>query len=182
MTVTSLPPFSRFRFAREGSILANGKLPQGWTNENADDVTVDSIDMGPDGPAIVVTLRFAASNPAPFVSIVLSDYMPIAPDDVIAFRMDAEVNRATGVSGAFLILREWIAGGTYVGQATQPIPLDKSNAPVAAARMGGGEARLLQPVFSVRRAEGSEGEATVRLRRIAFASLHEHPAWLTDAR
>lgn len=182
MTSNSLPPFSRFRFAREGSILANGKLPQGWSNENADDVSVDAIDLGPDGPSITVTLTFEAANAAPFISIVLADYMPVPPDEVVALRMDVETVRQSGVSGAFLILREWIAGGTYVGQATRPIPLDRGTVPIAAARMAGGESRLLQPLLSVRRAEGSAGSLSVRLRRVALAGVHDHPAWLTDAR
>jgi hypothetical protein len=182
MTMSSLPPFSRFRFAREGSILANGKLPQGWTNENADDVSVDAIDTGPDGPSVTVTVSFAAANPAPFVSVVLSDYLPLPADDVLAMRLDAEVIRHSGAQGAFLILREWIEGGTYVGQATRPIPLERAVTPITAARMAGGTQRLIQPVLSIRRQEGSEGTVTMRLRRIAVGSLHDHPAWLTDAR
>ncbi|WP_375287906.1 hypothetical protein [Sphingomonas sp.] len=182
MTSNSLPPFSRFRFAREGSIHANGKLPQGWSNENADDVTVEAIDLGPDGPSITVTLAFNTTNAAPFVSVVLADYVPVQADDVFALRMDMEMVRQSGVSAAFLILREWISGGTYVGQATRSVPLDRGTVPVAAARMAGGESRLIQPVLSVRRAEGSAGAVTVRLRRLALASIHDHPAWLTDAR
>lgn len=180
--MNSLPPFSRFRFAREGSIRASGKLPQGWCNENADDVTVEAIDLGPDGPSITVTLAFAAANTSPFVSVALSDYLPVQADDVLAMRMDVEMVRQSGVSAAFLILREWISGGTYVGQATRPIPLDKDVRPLAAARMAGGESRLLQPVLSVRRAEGSAGALTMRLRRMAMAGLHDHPAWLTSVR
>lgn len=177
-----LPAFSRFRFAREGLVSANGKLPQGWSNENADEISVDSIDMGPDGPGLTLTIRFSEANAAPFISVVIGDYAPIAQDDVFAARMDAEISAARNVSGGFLILREWIAGGTYVGQATSAIPTDQGFTAVAAARSGSGESRMLQPVISIKRAGEGAGSATVRLRRFAFASLHEHPAWLTDAR
>lgn len=180
--MSNLPSFSRFRFAREGSIQAGGKLPGGWANENADHATIETIDLGPDGPSVTITIGFNAGNAAPFISIVLGDYTPVARDDVIALRADVEPVRASGVTGAFLIMREWISGGTYVGQATRPIPLDQGIVPMVAARMGGGESRLLQPVLSVQRMEGHEGSITVRLRRMALASIHDHPTWLTDAR
>lgn len=180
--MAELPAVARFRFAREGSIAAHGKLPAGWTNENIDDLVIESIDSGPDGPAITLSATIAAANPAPFVSLVLGDYMPIAPDDVAAVRFDAEISDAQGVDGAFVILREWIAGGTYVGQATQPIAIRGGQVPAVAARMGGGDQRLLQPVLSFRRVPGTDGSATFTIRRLALASLHAHPAWLSLGR
>lgn len=180
--MADLPAVARFRFAREGSIAAQGKLPAGWTNENADDVTVESIDLGPDGPAITVTVSIAENNPAPFVSIVLGDYLPMPADDVGVLRFDVEISAVNGVEGAFTILREWIAGGTYVGQATQPIALGGARLPAVAARMGGGDQRLLQPVISFRREPGKPASVTATIRRLALASLHAHPGWLSSGR
>lgn len=176
--MSALPTFMRVKSAREGLISDYGRLPANWQGENADSVHVDHVDFGVDGPAITLTIGFAATNPARFVSLVLGDYLHLEDGDVAVLRLDAEVSRVRSVAAAYLVVREWIAGGTYVGQATRPMAVAGGLAPAVAARMATGDSRLFQPLLSVQRADGGEGQATVRLRRVAFAGLHDHPAWL----
>lgn len=172
-----LPTLARVKHAREGLISAGGRLPAGWIGENADTISVDHVDLSPEGPAITLTIGASASNPAPFVSIVLGDYLAIPNEDIAVLRLDAEMARVRSVDAAYLVVREWIAGGTYVGQATRPVALSKDPAAAVAARMATGDSRLFQPLLTFRR-ESGEAQITVRLRRIAFGSLHDHPGWL----
>jgi hypothetical protein len=170
------PAPARVKSARIGLVSANGRLPEGWINESADTVMVDHVDLSPEGPGLTVTLGFSGQNASPFVSVVLGDYLPVENGGVATLRVDVEMLRARRASAAFLVVREWIAGGTYVGQATRPIAGD-GLVSATAARMATGDSRLFQPLLTIRR-DGGAGDVTVRLRRVMFADLHEHPTWL----
>lgn len=173
------PTPARVTSAREGLISANGRLPPGWLNECADSIAVEQVDLGPKGPAITLTLGFAATNEAPFVSVVLGDYLAVPSGGIAALRLDVELSRMKGTSAAFLIVREWIAGGTYVGQATRPIELGQGLVPASAARMATGDSRLFQALLTFRRDAG-DGHVTARLARVRFADLNDYPAWLSS--
>lgn len=175
-----VPGFSRYRYARGGAVGADGKLPQGWALENLTDVSIDDIDLGPQGPAITVTLRAGADNPAPYVSIVVGDYLPAPVDEAVVLRAEIEVLASAEIAAGYAIVREWIAGGEYVGQTTRPIAMAAGAQPIVAARIVGGESRLLQPVLSLKRTPGIAASATIRVRRMAMASLYAHPGWLAD--
>lgn len=173
----SIPKFSRFRFAREGLVSENGRLPADWSVECISDLMIDEIDLGPGGPAMSITITDVQAD-AEYFSVVLGGYHAVSRDDIGIVTFETRFSGVENVAGAFAVVREWVAGGEYIGQATRPVSLHGEAARSVVARGAGGVDRVLQPLLSLRRKQPGPVRLTVRLSRVVFGSLYEHTDWL----
>lgn len=167
------PAYVWFRHARQGTVGQEGRLPPGWVQENWQSVAVDGTDPGPDGPSISITASFDAENEQKFYSLVLGDYIPVSSDDLLVMRFELSVQSAHNISHAYVVMREWIQGGTFVGQATRSIAMRKDNAAAIVGRAASGEDRVFQPLLTFQRAGSGAGEVSFTLTRLSVGSLYK---------
>lgn len=171
------PGFVKFRYAQLGVLGQSGKLPPGWSVEHWNSVTVEDIDTGPSGPAITVSANFNENQDAKFYSFVIADYIPVVRDDLLISQLELTVQRSTNIASGFMVMREWIAGGEFVGQATRAVAMRDEPVVVNVGRSSSGENRVFQPLLTFQRETAAAGGVTIKINRIAMGTLYQYPIW-----
>lgn len=178
MVGSAKPKYVSLRYAKLGKLDEGGRLPAGWGLENLTDVEITDIDLRPQMLGITCTFKIDPALPGEFAGIALGDYASIEQDEPFALSTQIDLQSAEGISQVYLLIREWIGGGEYVGQATRIVELAPESSPTLVVRTGRSTGHVVQPALALRRPTGVPAWGTITIRKLMFGSLYEHPDWL----
>jgi hypothetical protein len=173
------PKYASLRYAKLGRIDENGQLPTGWGPEHLTDLEIVDIDLRPEMLGVSCSFKIDPALPGEFAGMALGEYAQIEQDEPFALSTQIELSDAVGISQVYLLIREWVNGGEYVGQATRIVELTPEPSTTLVVRAGRSPGHVVQPALALRRPQGAVAEGTITIRKLIFGSLYAHPEWLT---
>lgn len=166
--------FVSFRHVKQGVVGRGGLLPPGWGGELLSELEVLDMQAGASPPSITIRARFEPQASAQYVSMTLGAYAPSEVGDLFLLRGVLSISESENVGQAFLLLREWEAGGRFQRQATRPVKISANNGPTSVAIEVREANRVLQPVITFMLSDAARGGAvTLTVGGLAFGKLYD---------
>ena len=172
------PKYASLRYVKQGRVDDGGQLPAGWGLENLTDVEVVDIDMRPQAPGLSCKFSIDPAFAGEYAGLALGDYASIEEDEPFALSAQVDLGESDGITEVYLLIREWVGGGEYIGQATRLAEMDTESASTLVVRTGRATGHVVRPALLFRRRLGAPAGGTITIRKLLFGSLYQHPDWL----
>lgn len=147
--------------------------------EHLVNVEIVDIDLRPEMLSITTKFEIDPELQGDFAGLALGGYAAIEADEPFALSAHVDLRDADGITQVYLLIREWVGGGEFVGQATRLVEMAPDDAPpTLVVRTGRAAGHVVHPALAFRRAPGAAATGFVTIRKLVFGSLYQHPEWI----